>query len=288
MSPNLPAIIDTLPPDSSHPAQTQFSRALQAKFLRLLADSGEVRVAARSLPVSHQTVYRMRRACRTFAKGWDAALIVARERAEELLASRATHGVEEEVYYHGEVVATRRRYDSRLLLAHLARLDRMAEREDVAALAEEFDAVVEAFERCGELSEEEGEEREPVLPRREEEMSSGPCNMWSKSKGADEAEEAQEERTEEADPADLPALEARLQAMEAAPPPMRLHCPNRRRMRRRSGRLRRSSCSPSKRALRVGGRWCRIAGSRTMLSTPSMTPIRRRRQAGERGLSAAT
>ena len=132
------------------PPQTLFTRQRQAVFLQLLADSGEVRVAARAAAVSHQTVYRMRRACAYFKQGWDAALIVAREKAEEALASRAMHGVEEEVFYHGEVVATRRRYDSRLLLAHLGRLDRLAQSEDVAALSDRFDAVIDAFEACGE------------------------------------------------------------------------------------------------------------------------------------------
>lgn len=159
----LPATIQALPRDASRPPQTQFSRSLQAQFLRRLADSGEVRVAVSALPVSHQTVYRMRRACRAFAQGWDAALIVARQKAEDILASRAMHGVEEEVYYHGEVVATRRRYDARLLLAHLARLDRKAENADMAALAQQFDAVVEAFEgqspvTYGSESEEDGAE----------------------------------------------------------------------------------------------------------------------------------
>ncbi len=198
--------IEALPRDASRPPQTQFSRALQAQFLRRLADSGEVRVAVSALPVSHQTVYRMRRACRAFAQGWDAALIVARQKAEDILASRAMNGVEEEVYYHGEVVATRRRYDARLLLAHLARLDRKAENADMAALAERFDAVVEAFETHrveghgaethGSESHEDGAEPlhetvdlTPVtLPQTPQDLASGPCNTWSMSQDASEPE----------------------------------------------------------------------------------------------------
>ncbi|MEL7318865.1 MAG: hypothetical protein AAFN04_09535 [Pseudomonadota bacterium] len=88
----LPATIDALPRDATRPAQTRFGRALQARFLRRLADSGEVRVAVSALSVSHQTVYRMRRACRVFARGWDAALVIARDRAEDALAARALHG----------------------------------------------------------------------------------------------------------------------------------------------------------------------------------------------------
>ncbi len=46
-----------------------------------------------------------------------------------MLAERALEGVEEQVFYHGEVIATRRRFDTRLLLAHLARLDALCAEE---------------------------------------------------------------------------------------------------------------------------------------------------------------
>src|SRR6187431_302171 len=46
--------------------------------------------------------------------------------------TRAIEGIEEEVRYRGEVVGTRRRYDTRLLLAHMARLDKLAEDEHAA------------------------------------------------------------------------------------------------------------------------------------------------------------
>jgi hypothetical protein len=51
----------------------------------------------------------------------------AREQVGEMLGTRAIEGIEEEVWHRGEVVGTRRRYDTRLLLAHLARLDRLVE-----------------------------------------------------------------------------------------------------------------------------------------------------------------
>ena len=139
----LPALIEGLPADEDD--RFCFTPSRRAGFLRRLADCGEVRAAAKASSVSHQTVYRLRRACPLFRRAWDAALLVAREHAEEALATRAMHGVEEEVFYHGEVVAKRRRYDSRLLLAHLARLDRLEARVDVAALAGEFDDLVEAL-----------------------------------------------------------------------------------------------------------------------------------------------
>ena len=50
-----------------------------------------------------------------------------------MLATRAIHGVEEEIYYRGELVGSRRRYDTRLLLAHMARLDRLVAVDGMAA-----------------------------------------------------------------------------------------------------------------------------------------------------------
>lgn len=206
LSETLPAIIEQLPPDSDHPPQTQFTRVRQRAFLQRLADSGEVRVAARASNVSHQTVYRLRRSCPAFRTGWDAALLVARERAEEALATRALHGVEEEVFYHGEVVAKRRRYSDRLLLAHLGRLDKLAEREDVAALAGAFDDVLEAFAQAGENgAAEEGEVvlpdavREPVRELAPDTFS-GPCNTRSMSPAQALADDEASEDEPECEP----------------------------------------------------------------------------------------
>jgi len=96
--------------------------------LRALSHHGNVRLACRAAGISPQTAYRARRASRDFGACWDAALVLARDHVEEVLADRALNGVEEVVYYHGEEIGRRIRYDNRLLLAHLARLDKLAER----------------------------------------------------------------------------------------------------------------------------------------------------------------
>ena len=133
-------------------------------------------------------------------------MLVAREQAEEVLATRAIDGVEEEVWYHGEVVATRRRYDSRLLLAHLARLDRLTQNADTAALADDFDMVLERLERGEQLP-------PPPEPEPAAESCSGQCNMRSKSHSLEERRMRSGTARSE-----LPELERRLRAMEAALP----------------------------------------------------------------------
>jgi hypothetical protein len=151
-----PPTTDLLPvePSPALAEMTSFPRERQAAFLSALVECGSARRAARAAGVSHQTVYRARRACAAFRRGWDAALIQARAYAEDVLATRALDGVEEEVFYRGELIATRRRYDSRLLLAHLARLDKLtgagsADARSAApgaeAFAEDFEGSLERF-----------------------------------------------------------------------------------------------------------------------------------------------
>ena len=138
---NLPALASS-PVDSP-----KFDRATQIAFLRALAASGEVRSAARHVGVAHTTAYRARHASPDLATAWDAALVIARHHAEDVLRTRALEGTEEEVWYHGEIVATRRRFDSRLLLAHLGRLDRLETRGYVAEVAADFDEALDRFAR---------------------------------------------------------------------------------------------------------------------------------------------
>ena len=113
------------------------------RFLDELSRNGNVRVAAGRVGVSRSAVYLAQRRDAAFAAGWRAALVRARDHAEAVLAERALEGVEEQVFYCGELVGSRRRYDSRLLLAHLARLDRLCA-EDARAVddAARFDAVI--------------------------------------------------------------------------------------------------------------------------------------------------
>jgi hypothetical protein len=116
------------------------SRETLAAFVQMLAQWGNVGLAAQQVGISRQHLYRMRRASAEFRELWDAALLLARPQVEEVLADRALNGVTETVFYHGEEVATRTRYDARLLLAHLGRLDRLETTYGVNRAAQEFDA----------------------------------------------------------------------------------------------------------------------------------------------------
>ena len=120
-------------------------RELRVKFLEALAQTGNVQASAYFVQRTRQSAYDLKRRDPDFARGWLAALVLAREEAQDKLQERAIEGIEEEIFYHGEVVATRRRYDSRLLLAHLARLDKIAEQipaqRGAARFADMLDAI---------------------------------------------------------------------------------------------------------------------------------------------------
>ena len=146
----LPALTEAPLAPLTRPAE-RFTRAQQALFLELLSEWGNVRAAARAAGVSRQHAYRVRRACPDFARLWDAARLAAVPRVEDVLADRALNGVEEAVFYHGEEVAVKRRYDARLLLAHMARLDRLTLNPLVRDSVETFEEQLEALENLSEI-----------------------------------------------------------------------------------------------------------------------------------------
>ncbi len=124
----------------------KFDITARIRFLDCLATTGNVRSAAARVGVSRETAYRARRRDGKFSDLWDAALIHARHAAEAELATRALDGVPVPVYARGEHVATWHRQDTRLLLAHLGRLDaRVADDKAAAARARDFDRRLAAM-----------------------------------------------------------------------------------------------------------------------------------------------
>lgn len=114
----------------------------KALFLDRLSAHGNARAACRAVGLSAESAYKQRRRDPLFARGWAAAVVLGRDASIQALTERAVEGVEERIYYRGELVGTRRRYDSRLLLAHLARLDKLADEKGAAADAGRFDELI--------------------------------------------------------------------------------------------------------------------------------------------------
>ena len=121
-----------------------FTPDRRVRFLHHLATTGNVRRACAAVGVSPQSAYVHTRRDPAFAAGWDAALLLARDAAEEVLAERALNGTLETIFYRGEAVGSRVRFDARLLLAHLARLDSHHEQAEAAqGIAARFDDYLE-------------------------------------------------------------------------------------------------------------------------------------------------
>lgn len=131
-----------------------------ARFLESLAACGVVADACKSVGLSAQSAYafRNRRAGRAFATAWDAVLIHrARGRLSDELMSRAINGCIEAVHdKHGSITGEKHRYDNRLSMAVLTRLDRLAdkqgEREDqLRAISEDFEDLLDVIEASGDV-----------------------------------------------------------------------------------------------------------------------------------------
>lgn len=118
-----------------------WTRERKALFLEALAARGNVRAACASVGMSREAAYKLRRREALFARGWDTALVLARDVTAETLADRAIDGIEEDIWHRGEHVGTKRRYDNRLLLAHMARLDKLVE-EAQSDDADRFDEIL--------------------------------------------------------------------------------------------------------------------------------------------------
>lgn len=114
----------------------------KTRFLDSLASKGNVGLACARAGLSREAAYRLRRREPMFARAWKAAQAQARDRSVDVLEDRAIDGIEERIYYRGELIDTRRRFDSRLLLAHIGRLDRIADDEAVQRDVARFDELL--------------------------------------------------------------------------------------------------------------------------------------------------
>lgn len=115
--------------DTAEAAATDWTHgwtsANRAAFVGALARCGTVVDAVEHVGLSSQSAYKLRARDPAFAKAWDAARDQARELVVDEIYSKALDGWMEDVWYKGERVGQRRRYDPRLLMRLLERLDRV-------------------------------------------------------------------------------------------------------------------------------------------------------------------
>lgn len=91
---------------------------VQRAFIEALAETGSVQAACRRVGRATHGVYALRRhpQAEEFRRAWDTALDFGIRRIEDAAMDRALYGSEEQVFYHGDLKAVRRRYNERLVM----------------------------------------------------------------------------------------------------------------------------------------------------------------------------
>lgn len=135
----------------------------QRAFLEALAYSGSVMRAAAEVCKSARSAYnlRFRRDGAAFRMGWDAAILVSRYALHDMLMDRAINGQEESSSKQDDGSTLRGRFDNRLGMNLLGRLDRIAEAQamnsgresQIQLIVQDFEGFLDLIERGGKGSE---------------------------------------------------------------------------------------------------------------------------------------
>ena len=182
----LPALTDFTPVPRLVDRSNGWKPHIQRAFIEALAETGSVRAACRRVGRADHGAYLLRRhpEAESFRKAWDAALDLGVRRIEDAAMDRALYGTEETIHYRGEHVATRRRYNERLVMfilrnraadrfgQHGAKGPNAIGKMELARLKKEWRAEWEA-ERLAAYPEQERAAGEAFLARLEKEH-----NAW--------------------------------------------------------------------------------------------------------------
>ena len=127
---------DGIPLESSRKRLAGWSAERQRLFLTVLAETGQVHLAAAAARLSVRSAQALRVRSPAFNVGWRMAELLGAGRLAPIAFDRAINGRVEQVYEGGELVAERRVPNDKLLMWLLARLDpkRFASRGSSAAM----------------------------------------------------------------------------------------------------------------------------------------------------------
>ena len=122
--PAIPAMpFDGIPLESSRKRLAGWSAERQRLFLTVLAETGQVHLAAAEARLSVRSAQALRVRSAAFNAGWRMAEQLAVGRLSPLAFDRSINGRIEQVYHDGVLVAERRVPSDKLLMWLLARLD---------------------------------------------------------------------------------------------------------------------------------------------------------------------
>ena len=122
---HMAALEELADPAARSDGWTPFSRKL---FLQVLAETGRVSTACEYCQLSKQSAYSLRARDPIFAAGWDAACELAWTPLADALYEQALDGLTDTITRDDGSTITRHRFDSRLSIAVLNRLDRRCDR----------------------------------------------------------------------------------------------------------------------------------------------------------------
>ncbi|BDW82844.1 hypothetical protein MACH24_22820 [Erythrobacter sp. Dej080120_24] len=90
----------------------------QQAFIEALADTGSVAAACRTVNMSAEGAYYLRRqpGAESFRTAWQSALDLGVQRLEDVAMERALNGIDVPVYSYGALIGTRKSYNDRLLM----------------------------------------------------------------------------------------------------------------------------------------------------------------------------
>jgi hypothetical protein len=103
---------------------------LRKLFLQVIADTGRLTLACEYTGLTRQSAYALATRDPLFAAGWDAAAMFARRPVNDTMTEQALEGITETITRPDGVVVTRHRFDTRLSIALLNRLDKRCDRAE--------------------------------------------------------------------------------------------------------------------------------------------------------------
>ena len=97
--------------------KTEISKRKQTKFLTVLARTGNITQSAKAVGYADTTyLRRLKKDNKDFAEAWEMAALAGADRLLDEAQRRALDGIEEHIYYKGEVVGTKLVYSDALLM----------------------------------------------------------------------------------------------------------------------------------------------------------------------------
>jgi hypothetical protein len=93
-----------------------WTAAKKKKFIAMLAETANVRMAVKAVGMSGFSAYSLRKKSPAFAKAWAEALEIGVAQLEMMVLEKALNGEEKPVYYAGKVIGTAPAYSERLAI----------------------------------------------------------------------------------------------------------------------------------------------------------------------------